>query len=222
MIENSKFGMRSNGVGVEIPIASEENFVNGVYSSVDAATSCELARLRSEDGIVPSCKSGCCHCCRYHILTNIAEAHVLAEYVRRELSADQINDLRVRTQQWHEWDNSRPGRPAASMNDEADLSSYEHCCPLVVDGACSVYPVRPVVCRSHFVSSHPRSCCAANDPQSTEAAPVVLKSVVAAASPFSMEMRDRIEKRGLDFSRSMMLLPQWLAIEMGWDFAIAL
>jgi hypothetical protein len=91
-----------------------------------------------------------------------------------------------------------------------------------VNGACSVYPVRPVVCRTHFVSSHPLSCCAANDQESTEDAPVVLTSVVTAASPFSMAIRDHIENAGLDFSRSIMLLPHWLAIEMGWDFAISL
>ena len=222
LLENNDLAMGPNGWGAEMPIAPEENFVNGVYSSVDAATACELLRLRSEDGIVPSCKSGCCHCCRYHILTNIAEVQTLAQYVKRELSAEQIEDLRLRTQQWHEWDNSRPGRPSAFIDGQTDLSNYEHCCPMVVNGACSVYPVRPVVCRAHFVSSPPRSCCAANNPDSTEDTPVVLKSVVAAAGPFSMVMRDHIEEAGLDFSRSMMLLPQGLAIEMGWDFAIRL
>lgn len=222
MLEMCDLATAPKECGAEMPTASEENFVNGVYSSVDAATSCELARLRSEDGIVASCKPGCSHCCRYHILTNIAEAQALAVFVRRELSAGQISELRLRTQQWHEWDNSRPGRPSAIIKGKADISSYEHCCPLVVKGACSVYPVRPVVCRAHFVSSPPSSCCAANDPESTEDAPVVLKSVVTAADPFAAAIREHIEDAGLDFSRSMMLLPQGLAVEMGWDFAISL
>jgi hypothetical protein len=110
LIENSNFGMGPEEFGADIPITPQENFVNGVYSSVDEATACALDRLRSEHGIIPTCKVGCCHCCRHHILTNIAEAHTLAQYVKRELSVDQINDLRMRTQQWHEWDNSRPGR----------------------------------------------------------------------------------------------------------------
>lgn len=221
LLENSDLGMGPMEYGVDIPIALEENFVSSVYFSVDEATAGELDRLRSEDGIVPSCKSGCSHCCRYHILTNIAEVQTVVQYVKRELSAEQINDLRLRTQQWHEWDNSRPGRPSAVIDERTDFSRYEHCCPLVVNGACSVYPVRPVVCRAHFVSSSPRACCAAHDPDSTEDSPVVLKSVVNAASPFVTVIRDHIENRGLDFSRSMMLLPQGLAVEMGWDFAIA-
>ena len=222
LIENSNLVMSDEEFGADIPITPRESFVNSVYSSLDEATASRLDQLRSEDGIVPTCKLGCCHCCRYHILTDIAEAHTLAQYVKRELSADQINDLRMRTQQWHEWDNSRPGRcQSASVDGQTDLSNYDHYCPLLVNSACSVYPVRPVVCRTHFVCSHLLSCRAVHDPESTEDAPVVLTSVVTTTSPFSMAIRDHIENAGLDFSRSIMLLPHWLAIEMGWDFAIS-
>jgi Fe-S-cluster containining protein len=220
--ENGSYGVGTEEFGADMPIGPQERFVNGVYASVDDATARGLDRLRREDGIIPPCKLGCCHCCRYHIQTNMAEAHALAQYVRREFSLDQINDLRMRTLKWHEWDNSRPGRyPSVNVDAETDLSDYEHFCPLLVNGLCSAYPARPVVCRTHFVSSRPRFCRAANDPESTEDPPVVLTSVVAAASPFSMAIRDHIENTGLDFSRSIMLLPHWLATEMGWDFAIS-
>ncbi len=220
LIENSDFGMGPEEFGADVPITAQENFVNSVYSSVDQATACRLDRLRSEDGIIPTCRLGCSHCCRHHILMNIAEAHTLAQYVKRELSADRISDLRIRTQQWHEWDNSRPGRcPPANIDDQPD--GYGYCCPLLVNGVCCAYPARPVVRRTYFVRSHLRSCCAAHDPDSIEDAPLVLKSVVTASSPFSTAIRDHIENAGLDFSRSMMLLPHWLAIEMGWDFAVS-
>ena len=223
LIEKGGFGIGPEEFGANLPITPEENFVSGVYSSVDEATACGMDRLRSENGIVASCKLGCSHCCRYRIHTNIAEAHTLAQYVKREVPVDQIDHLRMRTKKWHEWENSREVRyPSANIDEQTDLSNYDHCCPLLVDGACSAYPVRPVVCRTHFVCSHPLSCCAANDPESTEDAPTVLTSVVTATSPFSMAIRDHIEDGGLEFSRSVMLLPHWLAIQMGWDFAISL
>jgi Fe-S-cluster containining protein len=223
LIENNNFGRNLEEPGSDIPITPQERFVNGVYASVDEAVAYELDRLRREDGIIPTCKLGCCHCCRYHILIDIAEAHALARYIKRELSASQINDLRIRTEQWHAWDNSRPGRyPLPNIDEQTDFSNYDHYCPLLVNGACSVYPVRPVVCRTHFVRSHPLSCRAANDPESTEDAPVALTSVVTAARPVSAAIRDQIEDAGLDFHRSTMLLPHLLAIEMGWDFAISL
>lgn len=217
---NSDDNKHSGKFGIDIPVTPEERFVNSVYSSVDEATARGLERLRSE-GITPTCKLGCCHCCRHHILTNIAEAHTLGQYVKRELSAEQINDLRIRTLQWHEWENSRPGRyPSADIKLQTDLSNYEHCCPLLVDGACSVYPVRPVVCRTHFVCSNASACRATNDPDSTEDAPVVLTSILTATRPVSKAIRDHIENGGVDFSRSIMLLPHWLANEMCWDFAV--
>ncbi len=222
LIEKSNFGMDPKEFGADIPIAPQENFVIGVYALVDEAIACELDRLRREEGIVLSCKPGCCHCCRYHILTNIAEAHTLAQYIRREFSADQLNDLRRRTQQWHEWDNSKPGRhPSSNIDEQANLSSHDHSCPLDVNGVCGAYPVRPVVCRTHFVCSLPPACRTVNDPESREDAPVMLRSVVTVVSPFVAAIQDHIENRGLDFSRSRMLLPQWLAIEMGWDFTIS-
>ena len=222
MIENSNLGMGPDELGVDIPITARERFVKGVYLALDEATAGGMDRLRSEDGVVPSCTLGCCHCCRFHILTNIAEAHALTQYIKRELPAETIDGLRRRTQRWHEWDDSRLGRyPSPDIDAPADFSDYDPCCPLLVDGVCIAYPVRPVVCRTHFVSSDPRACRAANDPKSTEDAPVVLTSVVTAARPYSRALRDHIENAGLDFSRSIMLLPHWLAIQMGWEFALA-
>ena len=220
MIEKNNFGMTPDGSGTDIPVALPEKLVHAVYAFVDEAVAGELERLRSEEGIIPSCKSGCCHCCRYHIMANIAEARTLALFVRREFSAEQIKALRMRTQQWHEWDNSRPGRPAAIIAEQTDLSGYQQCCPLLVDGACSAYGVRPIVCRVHYVSTPARFCDGVNNPDSTEEAPLVLKSIVEAARPFSRAIRDQIEETGTHFSRSSMLLPQGLAIEMGWDFAL--
>ncbi len=204
---------KSNGNG---------NFVNDVYSAVDEAAKCELDRLNIEEGISATCKLGCSHCCRYHILTNITEADTLAQYVKDKLSKDQIKALQMRTKKWHEWDNSGPGRkPSINISKKTDLSDYVNCCPLLVNGRCCAYPVRPVVCRTHFVSSSARNCSAANDPGATEETPVVLKSVVTAASPFSEAIKNQIENSGLDFSQSKMLLPHWLAIKMDWEFAIS-
>ena len=215
--------MGSKEFGAHAPVTLQENFVNYVYSSVDEATARELDRLRREDGIIPTCKLGCCHCCRYHILTNVSEANTLAQYVKRVLSIDQIKELQIRTQQWHEWDSSRPGRyPSVNIKVQTDLTEYDQCCPLLVNGACIAYPVRPVACRRHFVCSPPLSCYSANTPESTEDPPVVLTSIVTATRPFSRAIREHIENAGLDFSRSIMLLPHWLAIEMDWDFSISL
>lgn len=222
LIDKSKIRTDTEEFGADFPMTQEEIFVKSVYASVDEAIARALDRLRSEKGIVPSCKLECCHCCRYHIVMNIAEARTLAQYVKREFSPQQRKDLRMRTKRWHEWhDSLRGGGSSSETAIETDHSHYDPCCPLLVNGACSAYGVRPVVCRSHFVSSHPSSCHAANDPESEEEAPLVIELVVTVSNPFSMAIRDHIEKAGLDYSRSMTLLPQGLATELGWDFAIS-
>jgi len=213
--------MCSKKFGADLPMTPEESLVKDVYSSVDEAVARVLDRLCSEEGIVPSCKLGCCHCCRYHIVINIAEARTLAQYVKREFSPEDRKDLRRRTQQWHEWNDFLRGRrPSDDPARQPEPSHYDPCCPLLVNGACSAYAVRPVVCRTHFVSSHPLSCHTANDPESAAQSPVVIELVLKVTNPLSLGIKDHIEKAGFDYSRSMTLLPHGLASEMGWDFAV--
>ena len=222
LIENKYSGTVSDEFGADIAVTPQEKFVRNTYFAVDKAAAHGLELLRSEDGTVPSCKLGCSHCCRFYIFMNIAEAHTVAQYVKRKLSADQRNDLRIRTQQWHAWDSSRPGRyPFINIDNKIDISNYVPCCPLLVNGACIAYPVRPVICRTHFVCTNPILCLAASNNKSTQDTPVVLKSILTVTSPFSMTIKKHIENTGIDFSRSIMLLPHWLAIQMNWDFAIS-
>ncbi len=224
MVDNSVFCIDPVKYGADIPISPQEKFVNGVYASMDEAVRRELSRLRSEDNVIPTCKLGCYHCCGHHILTNFAEAKSLVQYVKREFSMGQIHELRLRTQQWHEWDDIRAGRyPSTDIDPKIALSDDDNlCCPLLVEGTCGAYSMRPAICRTHFVCSDPSSCHPSNDPESIEVDPLALTSIVTAAGPFSMRIRNSIKIAGLDFCRSVMLLPHWLAIEMGWDFAVSL
>lgn len=114
LTENNHCARTTDMHGKAMPMTPEEKLVTGVYASVDAATACSLEKLRSEDGVIPSCKQGCCHCCRFFILINVAEARTLVRYIRRNFSPDRIEALRMKTLQWHEWEHSGPGRYPAS------------------------------------------------------------------------------------------------------------
>jgi Fe-S-cluster containining protein len=212
-----------NKTGTKTPESDWGKFIRSVYASLDEALASGLNRLRDEARPQPSCLPGCAHCCRYHIVTSLAEARTLAHYIQQEWNAEQIEALRLRTRQWHAWDNSRPGRPGANpIETGIDLSRYEDCCPLLVDNRCSAYAVRPVVCRTHFVSTPPWSCQAANVPEATAAAPQTMAALAEEGEPYCRLIRQYLQKAGCDYDRTLTLLPHGLAIEMGWDFGIAL
>ncbi|NQU63882.1 MAG: YkgJ family cysteine cluster protein [SAR324 cluster bacterium] len=215
---NDKTNDGSNTLGFDRLDALQENLLNDMYAIVDEATRRELNRLYVEEGVISTCKPGCFHCCGQNIITNIVEAHALTDFIKHEFSPSQIEDLKLRTQQWHEWDKDRPVRADFThKNKQIAFSAHRHC-PMLVEGTCTAYTVRPLVCRRHFVSSNPPACRPFFDPESVEDNPVALMSVVAATNQFSMKIRDLIESTGLNFYDSVMLLPHWLAIEMNWDF----
>ncbi len=218
---DSKFAAGSDKLGIDIPDTLQKYVVSNVYSSADEAAGCELNRLYVEEGINSTCKPGCFYCCGQHILTNIAEAQALGHFIKHEFSRGQIEDLRIRTQQWHEWDEISIGRGHSTHSDEQlTFSAYPYC-PMLVEGECMVYPMRPLICRTHYVCSDPSACRHSSDPESVEADPKELATVLVVTNPFLARIRERIENRGINFNKSIMLLPHWLAIEMNWDFAIS-
>lgn len=74
---------------------------------------------------VATCGKGCSHCCHIPVRITEYEAELLAEATGRQmkyLSAKQAKR-----------DPTQPGP-----------------CPFLQDGACAVYPVRPLICRIHY------------------------------------------------------------------------
>lgn len=212
---------RHEGCGGDLTATAREGFVTGIYSAVDAAAGRELSRLRRAEGIVPSCRRGCCNCCcGQHIQTNIAEAHVLGRYIKRNFTPRQVLELKRRTLAWHTRDAFRRGRPGPAGMTPPGAAENAPCCPLLVDRVCSAYPVRPIICRTHFVSSDPSACRPPDEFHPDLPAPRVLTSVITAGDAFALALRTEIEKTGRDYSRTIKLLPHWLAIEMGWGGAV--
>jgi len=85
-----------------------------------------------------ACKQGCDWCCHLTVGTSIPEVVRIAEYLRQSLSAEELGALRERVLRL---DEQRRERRAAGRN-EAGLP-----CALLRDHRCSVYPLRPLMCR---------------------------------------------------------------------------
>jgi len=95
-----------------------------------------------------ACRSGCSTCCNYRVEARAIEVLAVRDYVIAHFSPSQqaaVVDLAAR-----------------NVAEAADWSHVEHHahnqrCPLLVDDACSVYPVRPANCRS-FHSTDVQVC----------------------------------------------------------------
>ena len=71
-------------------------------------------------------------------------------------------------------------------------------CPALVDDLCAIYPVRPVFCRTHYVTSPADACRPQGDPARLEV-PVESMRIFSKASEIGTKLRAFVENQGSDF-----------------------
>ena len=114
------------------------------YGRQDAAIDKSIRASRQK----VACRSGCSTCCNYRVEARAVEVLAVRDYVVAHFSPAQqaaMVDLAAR-----------------NVAEAADWSHVDHHarnqrCPLLIDDACSVYPVRPANCRS-FHSTDVQVC----------------------------------------------------------------
>jgi len=180
-----------------------------VYGECDEVVEYALGKLR-EVGKTPTCAKGCAHCCSLEITVARAEAETIVAWLREHKTAAELDEVRVGLQSWLAWYRSglrqlvAEGKPRG----EAFLKYGPRCVMLAEDGACGIYPVRPIACRSHYVSSPAEACGPTASPGSTVTA---LTGIVKATSPIAGEIRNVVESQGTNFVATIHVLPEWLA-----------
>jgi Fe-S-cluster containining protein len=118
-----------------------------------------------------SCKAGCGACCRQLVPISIFEAEALAAWVRtlpeptqqeiaqrfdqalRKLATGGILERLVATGNEF-WDPENE----AHKNLSIEYHYQRVPCPFLVDEACSIHPIRPLICREYLVTSSPEYC----------------------------------------------------------------
>jgi Fe-S-cluster containining protein len=164
-------------------------------------------------GIAPTCRKGCVHCCREEILIPRAEAETIVEWIQASWLPPQLEALKGRLRDWLVWYRG-DGKRRVDAGEDRKTVAYEHgpLCVALEDNACSIYPVRPMTCRMHYVSSSPDACRQASDPAySGDGQVASLLSIHRVAQPAILRIRAVIERQGADFLGTVHLLPEWLA-----------
>ncbi len=114
------------------------------YSMIDKGID-EAIRTALKKGRTLACRKGCSNCCRTHHTIPVYPLELvgLSWYVTEKMSGTERGIIRGQLQRYAE-------------NDP---------CPFLVNGACSVHPMRPVSCRQFNVFDTP--CAVGEDPYYT-------------------------------------------------------
>ena len=130
------------------------------------------ADLDARMATVPSvCSAGCDACCYQMVSVHTWEEELIGSYIEGTMHAATRAKVRRQLVAW--WKHLKSIlRPVSRANplalgDVQALAQYmidnRVMCPFLVDHRCSIYPVRPAMCRAHVVASNPafaRRCSA--------------------------------------------------------------
>lgn len=142
-----EFPAASAALAARVPIGDALRAANG---RLDA----RLQAVFSRAPLAPACRKGCSICCR-HLCVSARpyEVFAIAEYIGRRMDDDRQRDIAAAV-----------SRQAAKRRAQtaAERQRTNEPCALLLDGACSVYPVRPGRCRMYH-STGLEACQAAFD-----------------------------------------------------------
>jgi Fe-S-cluster containining protein len=108
------------------------------------------AEIQAGGSPEPDCHKGCATCCTIRVVATAPEVFLVARYIRSV--QDKLKQAGI--------DMRQRLADADSVTRDQDASErveLRQRCPYIHQGACIIYPVRPLACRSHI--SYSKSAC---------------------------------------------------------------
>jgi Fe-S-cluster containining protein len=127
-------------------------------------------------GVPVSCSRGCTHCCSQFVVASLQECECITWYLyhhdkalehfiqsfddwrdrilKIESCYSKINNLGEKINQGQATDEDR----RLFDEESREYAGHDIPCPFLVEGACSIYEVRPYVCANYFSISEPDWC----------------------------------------------------------------
>ncbi|MGZ8238569.1 MAG: YkgJ family cysteine cluster protein [Methylobacter sp.] len=112
------------------------------------------------------CAKGCDACCYQMVSVHTWEEGLISNYIETKMHADVKKQVRAQLMKW--WHELRANlRPVSKANPltlievqilTLNMIQRQVMCPFLVNKACSIYPVRPAICRSYVMSSDAERC----------------------------------------------------------------
>jgi len=114
--------------------------IESLYAAIDGLNDSIVALAERQNKGV-ACQKGCHWCCHQAVYANSYELHFLSEKIKLRFSSEKIVKY---------IEASEVKFAVTSKMNEEQVSSYKSPCPLLENGACSIYGARPMACRIYL------------------------------------------------------------------------
>ena len=126
--------------------------MEGLIRKADLILDTKIAQVQRQP---MACRPGCDHCCHRVVFSSVLEALAVAAYIEKALSVDRQLALSQRLQRHFAEVGPKMGQ---------GLETLRTPCPMLENGMCSIYELRPLSCRAQFSQSVEPCIQAHNDP----------------------------------------------------------
>lgn len=166
--------------------ADVATIAGGLQEEVDAGVTARAESIVAQ-GMTIACKVGCNGCCEEPIMIFRPEAIQVARWLDRPENAEARAAFRAAYPAWRDKSGDIPARLSAKfVNDpsnylEAHVEAWRKgiLCAFNRDGACTIYPVRPINCRTAHALETNEFCTGAATKPAARANFVPLEQFVA-------------------------------------------
>lgn len=107
------------------------------------------------------CEKGCNYCCRGSVSVTETEMKEVGMYIRKTFSKEELESVKKAA--------TKIKKSLQELTKEERIYA-RHDCPLLMDGECSIYESRPLMCRSAY--SYSKESCLVADSDSTMPVPM--------------------------------------------------
>lgn len=159
-----------------------------LYNAIDELNDSILALAKRQNTEV-ACSKGCHWCCHQAVFANSYEIHYLSEKIKSDFTPEELLSVAAMAEE----------KFAITSNlSDSEVLTYKAPCPLLKEGACSVYAARPMACRI-YLSTKIKTCLEFfHHPENENNYPALLDFPLRAGRMMNEGFRAALKERGIE------------------------
>lgn len=162
--------------------------IESLYAAIDGLND-SIVALAERQNMKVACHKGCQWCCHQAVYANSYELHYLSERIKAVVPKERIA-------RWAEAAEFKYAR--TSVMNEEQIALHKSPCPFLENGACSIYPVRPMACRI-YLSSRLETCLEFyRNPENKDNYPALIEFPLKAGRMMNEGFMAALKENGID------------------------